>query len=138
MADNYEDEYLTEEDLAKKKLDRQAAYNKTYRTKIEDQMAGLGDEREDVLDELNRMSYTPSGNGALDAELVFLKAEKAARQSNRIEDKNVKSYARYIERDRGLTKAEVRKMIRKSQIRLSDLSAPDLTRKQCGQDLRMN
>lgn len=89
-------------------------YNKDYTNKISDMTATVEDEdkREVLLQELTRMTYKPTDHGALDAEINFLRADRTIRIADTTQDKSTKSYAKYIERRDGLTKAEIRKMVR--------------------------
>ena len=93
--------------------DEQEEYTKRYVEEMRKLASGTElDDQNLIYDEMQRLRYNPTGDAAHDAEYNFLRAEKAARKRNRVEDKTVKSYGKFMKRADGLSDAEAKKKMR--------------------------
>ncbi len=90
-------------------------YNDPYVEKIGDLLKTKEeDEAQEILKEMREMRYEPSEEPALDAEVNFLKAEKAVRKKTKINNPYIKSYARFIQHEHGLSDAEIKRRVREA------------------------
>lgn len=90
-------------------------YDQDYVDAMNDFTKGLDEDSKEMLHgELEKISYDPTDNARQDAELNLLRAEKRLAQMNRKLGAAFDSYASFIAREDGMSKAAVRRMVHKA------------------------
>ena len=109
----YDDFEETQTDFDLSDPDDRRTYDTRYIQKLKELTGGIdGDSQDEIIDELQNISYNPSNSPENDCELNVLKSKNVIRQKSRM-DSHTKSFLEYIASEDGRSLADVKREYRK-------------------------